>query len=313
MKLIMENWRSFLSEEIPFHNSPDEDGPGRNNFISFTDTEQYTISGNTHGQLSHTIKHYMEFEPEQTKEALSKALETAKSFDSFFLKAVNNSKTISSGEQAKTQANLNSMLNTFDLINDKIMNKNNLTQEESKITNFILPLNEEYENLIKSYMSNSVNIEEVQDVNEILNLIKQKKIIRFIGSYKNNPVEYFFNPSDTGLVANNNNKIATLFRIDKKGANLGKVAKYFSRGVELKNKAFKEALASFVSKSPPQQQQKKKKQPRQQQQQSQNPVEFAKQLSSRGLPKEKIKDIIMKKFNKNDAAADGILKGARIA
>ena len=44
-----------------------------------------------------------------------------------------------------------------------------------------------------------------------------------------------------------------------------------------------------------------------------NPVEFAKNLNKRGLPKEKIKDIIMKKFRKNEKAALGIMRGAGIA
>ena len=49
------------------------------------------------------------------------------------------------------------------------------------------------------------------------------------------------------------------------------------------------------------------------QQKGQTPVEFAKGLSSRGLPADKIKDIIMKKFNKPEQAALGIMRGAGIS
>ena len=57
---------------------------------------------------------------------------------------------------------------------------------------------------------------------------------------------------------------------------------------------------------------KKKPKPQRKQQRGQNPVEFAKSLSSRGLPADKIKNIIMNKFNKPERAALGIMKGAGI-
>ena len=63
---------------------------------------------------------------------------------------------------------------------------------------------------------------------------------------------------------------------------------------------------------PATQQQKKKKPQRQKKKGQENPVEFAKGLASRGLPPEQIKNIIMKKFNKPEPAALGIMKGAGI-
>ena len=57
----------------------------------------------------------------------------------------------------------------------------------------------------------------------------------------------------------------------------------------------------------------KPQKPQRKQQKGQSPVEFAKGLSSRGLPADKIKDIIMKKFNKPEQAALGIMKGAGIS
>ena len=59
-------------------------------------------------------------------------------------------------------------------------------------------------------------------------------------------------------------------------------------------------------------QQQKKKVKQQQKKGQENPVEFAKGLASRGLPADQIKNIIMKKFNKPESAALGIMKGAAI-
>jgi len=59
------------------------------------------------------------------------------------------------------------------------------------------------------------------------------------------------------------------------------------------------------------QQQKKKKKERPKRK-GQNPVDFARSLAARGLPPEQIKGIIMKKFNKPEGAAFGIMRGAGI-
>lgn len=305
-----ETWKSYVNE-VEFHDSPDEDTPGKNNYVSFDEEEQYDVEGKTHGQLSHAIKHYGEFEPAKLQAALSAALNKSKESDKFTLKNAKTNQIISTGDEAKSQANQNSMLNTFDLINDKIKNGDSLTPEEQEIKTFIEPLNNEYEQLAQSYMSGAEDIDGISDSSQIKSMFDAGKIIKFTGAFKGNPITYYLNTSNSGLVADAGGKLATLFRIDKKGNSIAKIAKYLTRGVEIKNPAFKELL-SGSQEAPQQQQQKKKKQPRQQQQ-SQNPVDFAKQLSDRGLPVEKIKSIIMKKFNKNDAAASGIIKGAKLS
>ena len=77
------------------------------------------MRGNTHGAVSHTIKHYDEFEPAKVATSLKQALQKAYGFSNFFLKNTKAGEIISSGDKAKKSANENDMLNTFDLINDK--------------------------------------------------------------------------------------------------------------------------------------------------------------------------------------------------
>jgi uncharacterized protein YeeX (DUF496 family) len=311
-QVIKEELKKILNE-VDFYDSPDEDKPGKNNYVSFSEKETYDLEGKTHGQLSHAIKHYGEFEPAKLQAALSAALNKAKESDNFTLKNADTNEVISTGDEAKSQANQNSMLNTFDLINDKIKNGLSITPEEQEIKTLIEPINNEYEQLVNSYMSGAEDIDGISDPSKIKSMFDAGKIIKFSGDFKGSPIKYYLNTSNSGLVAQAaDGKLATLFRIDKKGNNIAKMAKYLTRGVEIKNPAFKELLSGSQA-APQQQQQKKEKQPKQQQQQSQNPVDFAKQLSARGLPVEKIKSIIMKKFNKNDAAASGIIKGAKLS
>ena len=72
------------------------------------------------------------------------------------------------------------------------------------------------------------------------------------------------------------------------------------------------SLEGVVEEVASKQQPKKKKKPQQKKTGQDNPVEFAKNLASKGLPAEQIKNIIMKKFNKPEQAAQGIMRGAGI-
>ena len=258
MRLIMESWRRYLNE-VEFHDSPDEDKPGRNQIIVFSADEDYDVEGSTHGALSHMIKHYNEFAPEKVAAGLQQALKIAAAFNNFTLKNAKSGAVIAQGDEAKKAANENAMLNTFDLINDKMQNKEPLTDEEKQLSPPITALNQEYQQLVDSYMSDATDLEEIADAGQIKQLLDSGKIVKFIGFYKGKPVQYFLNTSNTGLVAYKDGKVATLFRIDKKGNNLAKVAKYF--GDALKNKALGQALASYAGApaEEPQQQQKKEK------------------------------------------------------
>ena len=258
MRLIMESWRRYLNE-VEFHDSPDEDKPGRNQIIVFSADEDYDVEGSTHGALSHMIKHYNEFAPEKVAAGLQQALKIAAAFNNFTLKNAKSGAVIAQGDEAKKAANENAMLNTFDLINDKMQNKEPLTDEEKQLSPPIAALNQEYQQLVDSYMSDATDLEEIADAGQIKQLLDSGKIVKFIGFYKGKPVQYFLNTSNTGLVAYNDGKVATLFRIDKKGNDLAKVAKYF--GDALKNKALGQALASYAGApaEEPQQQQKKEK------------------------------------------------------
>ena len=301
MKLLIENWRKYLNKgqndsslvEADFFDSPDEDKPGKNQIILFNPEEQYTVAGITHGGLSHMIKHYMEFEPSRVVAGLKQALQKAATFDNFILKNVKSGQALSLGDEAKKAANENAMLNTFDHINDKIKNNEPLTDEEKQLSPIIEALNQEYQKLVDSYISTGIDIEGVQDTAKIKQILDAGKIVKFVGSYKGAPVLYFLNAANTGLVASKKGKVATLFRIDKKGNDLSKVAKYFSRAVELKNPAFGQALASYAGVAPEQPQQKQQKQ-QQQKKKRPNPKAMAIGMSKGGKTPEEIQAQISK-------------------
>lgn len=295
MRLIIEGWRGFLSE-MSFADSTDEDSPGKNQLIVFSQEEKYDIAGKTHGALSHTIKHFKEFEPDKMKAALDSALSAASSFDNYFLINIKSGEVIASGDAAKKNANQNAMLNTFDMINDKIKNKASLLPEEEKIIKILDPLNKEYQNIADHYISSAVDIENLKDPNKIKQLLDAGKVVKFIGEYSGLVFDYYLDPSTTGMVPIKDDKIITIYRLDKSGNNLGKVAKYFSRGVKLKNPALISALKSYVG-APPEQQKKKEK-PQPSQKKKTSPGDIVRRLRQANKPDDQIRQILSKAFPK---------------
>ena len=224
-----------------FYNGPDEDTPGNKQVVVFKEDDKYNIQGNTHGELSHAIKHFGEFEPNILNDALNNAIEYIKTTPNPILKNINGD-DITTGDNAKKQLTPNNILNTFDFINDKIINKQELTPEEKEIENkFLTKLNNEYNKLIQNYINDGVDINNMNE-DEIKQLIKSNKKIKFNASYKENKNEYILDPSTTGLLSKQGNNVFTLFRIDKRGNNMDKVAAYLNRVLKISNPEFTKIL-----------------------------------------------------------------------
>lgn len=239
--IITETQYTQYIKEFSFYNSPDEDTPGNKQFVAFKEDDKYTIQGNTHGELSHAIKHFGEFNPDALNAALNGAMNYVKTVSNPILKNINGN-DIASGDNAKKQLTANAILNTFDFINDKILNKQELTPEEKEIeTKFLNQLNSDYNKLVQDYISSGVDIDNMKE-DEIKKLIDSNKKIKFKGSYKGNEFEYVLDPSNTGLLAKKGDNVSTLFRIDKKGNDINKIGAYFSRGVEIINPEFRKVL-----------------------------------------------------------------------
>jgi len=227
--------------EFSFYKSPDEDAPGNKQFVAFKEDDKYNVQGNTHGELSHAIKHLGEFNPNEVDSELNGAINYIKTVSNPILKNINGS-DIASGDNAKKQLTPNAMLNTFDFINDKIANNQELTPEEKEIQNkFLDKLNNSYNKLVQDYISGGTDVDNMKE-DKIKQLISSNKKIKFKGSYKGNEFEYILDPSNSGLLAKKGDNVSTLFRIDKKGNDINKIGAYFSRGVEISNPELKKVL-----------------------------------------------------------------------
>jgi hypothetical protein len=274
----MENWRKYLKEadsqfvnEIEFYNQqPDYDKiPGGGKSVAVFDMEtDYKKEGETHGGVSHSIKHYMEFDSSGAQQAIRQAASIVSGFDKVFIKKHGRPDVVAQGEQAKQLVDQNSgiMLNTFDMINDKMLNKISLNDSEQKLLPIIKDIFSKYKQLAENQLSDASDIDKLSDVNQILKLLNAGNTVRFTAKYGESEKIYALNPKNTAIVSYMGGKVSTFFKIDKQGKNKQKIVRYFTKGMEIKNpivlKAFQQWAGAGTA-STPQQQKKKKKPPQQ--------------------------------------------------
>jgi hypothetical protein len=92
--------------KLNFHFSSDQDAPGNKQIVVFDVNEIYVSEGNTHGFLSHAIKHYEEFDENGMDILINDTIEFLKSRTEFYLKTLSGT-LLAKGEEfhAKLSAN----------------------------------------------------------------------------------------------------------------------------------------------------------------------------------------------------------------
>ena len=148
---------------------------------------------------------------------------------------------IASGQQAVNKITLNAVHNTFDLINDKIMKGITLVSEEVELKNqYLIPLEEKYDLLIASYLTDHVHVQDITE-NELNLLYDSGRRINFEGIYEEAFYNYILDFSTSGMLVQSvaEKGICTLFRIDKQGNCLNEIKTYFSGNVEITNPVLK--------------------------------------------------------------------------
>lgn len=230
---------------LNFEFSPDQDKPGNKQFITFSPNENYQLIGNTHGKLSHAIKHYEEFDVEGMNKILSDAMNFIINHEDIYLMSTSG-KLLFEKEFVAEEITLNAVHNTFDLINDKIVNGITLLNPEKKIyEHHLISLEYKYEEIINQYLKDHIIIEE-HTLEDIQDLHQSMKRIKFCGVYDSQEFTYILDFSNSGLlVLDSDGNVSTLFRIDKQGNDLNEIRGYFSRQVQIVNSHFRSFLLIF--------------------------------------------------------------------
>ena len=218
----------FMDNYYIFPNCFDSDYPGDClETIVFSKNEKYSLNGYTHGLISHSIKHYKEFEPLVVNEYLDKVIELIRSAPCIFL-IDNKGKVISEGRKTIKKINHSIVLNTLDMVNDKYMNNEILSSEEAKIKMILYEMSDKYMNLTINYINDAVGIEKVKNLS---GFIGDGKILKFVGILNGFMYDYYLNFSNSGIIVkrkDDSHIINTFFRVDKESNSIFRISHYFS-------------------------------------------------------------------------------------
>lgn len=329
-KTLFESWKRFL-KEASWNNSSDEDWPASdtkvkkfksNKAVVFSSKEEYGDTGaDSHGLDSHMSKHWFEFNESDINASVKNAIglisDYSKDNEVFFLtKGSGEVEPISSISDIKH----GDVINTFDLINDKIFDQENLLDIEKKIysqamSNSIKTYDAEADRIMKSAVD--VSDAEMQSMEKLIETLKNNSAIKFKATYQGQEKTYYYEIKKTAIIAQlEDGSIATLFRLRNKGKPKQEEPNRSVRGFHsnsgtvptdeyslLKSLADGERAKSAQSTPKP----KKKKQ----QKKKQSPTEFVKSLISRGQTPDQIRNILSKKYpNMPQQGIDGVMKKA---
>lgn len=195
----------------------DRDKPTHFHLVAvFDKNDDYRLKGKTHGLTSHAIKHYGEFDVGTVKGFVDKAINIAKQSPELYI--INHKgEVIADGDKAKVMLQYKVMLNTFDLINDKIINGEKLNDTEQKIYDVIQKMKVGYLSKIKTLTSKAVD---VNDVNKksLENLIKRGAAITFMGRRQGKINRFYYDPKTTAYItaSPDGKKVITMFQTNKK-------------------------------------------------------------------------------------------------
>ena len=304
MKMLMESWRKYLTE-VSWSDGKDFDYPAKkqpkyakdlqsNRVIIFDINDKYINTGNTHGGISHMIKHFDEFSPEQIKSATSSTIDLINQFEQDVYV------TSGDGEPQPIKKNRISngdIINTYDHINDKKNSGETLLDIEKQIySQHIEPLFSQYDGMADSLMSNAIDVSnlQVKNTENLVNILSKNPVIYFKAIYWGTKaeMEYYVDTKTSAMIASDSGTVATFYRRSKQSPNeeisFMQSLKGFASNKRTVPTDEYSILRDYIDKQQPKKKRKIRIKPK-------NPVDFVKILISRNLSIDKIKNIIMKK------------------
>lgn len=222
----------------------DQDFPGGIlKTIVFRRGEKYESEGYTHGLVSHSVKHLRELEPAYVKEKLGVVAGIIKKAPQAYL--LNSDGSITARQkEASDSINQGILLNTLDMVNDKIINHLFLTPPELEIKRVLTELSDRYMALINAMVARSADIAVVPHIDAFA---AGGGVLRFEGRYRGFCYTYYLDFSNSALLVrrkDNHGTLNTCFRIDKYGKSPARIARYF-RLVDISEKRLTDFFLNY--------------------------------------------------------------------
>ena len=209
-------FREFIIDELSFQKGSDQDYPaGMNNgVLLFNPTEQYIKQGETHGIISHAIKHLKDFDGnyyshvvEKIKNELTKNKRLYYFVQGQGIRSINNATTIP----------YSVIINTMDRINDKIIQAKPLEPEEKSIASELQSMARHFERIVEGLISGAVIINNDTPAAFIEAMLAKKRTIKYTIHMSGADIIHYYNPREHSLVIEYKGLVRTAFKINKEG------------------------------------------------------------------------------------------------
>lgn len=255
-----------LSEGVQFVPGRDDDYYYDNfQLITFNrnDVRNYKVEGKTAGIESHACKHLDEMDPDFVNSIIQQVRQTMveyvkngnypKSyefnyFDGYF--KMDRSATTNPIKAINT-APREAVINFLDLVNDKRLNRKELTPIESKMTKYLDALGKRYNEYIQTVIAQAKSLDVSNYPNVIRSLIKDSPIIKFGVTHNrgNKDMIIYLDFAHSTICMRETDGVHTCFRVDgsfsSKNAFIQTVMRRFSRAWYFHNRPLFGVLRSM--------------------------------------------------------------------
>lgn len=227
-------------DDFVFQKGRDQDYMGHpSEVLVFSEKEpnDYQVRGKTHGQMSHAIKHLIEYDPQyvisvanQAKQALIKFLQRR---PQYFCKVWDEVRGFSkeSGIDAVEKCETLTLLNTLDIVNDKNQLKTPFTKVDGEIKKYGMELENRYNEIIKDKMKRACVLEQLKN-KDYVKAIEKNPVISFKcedanGKWRRVWLDFRDGTVIIGNFKDGKTEINTMYRLNNVGTNKASMIKKF--------------------------------------------------------------------------------------
>lgn len=222
--------------EFNFKNARDIDYPaGTRKVITFRENEPYVIRGKAHDLRSHAIKHLSQFDESYMSKMVKDAVNVITNYDYW----------VKNGERDLFRHSIDKVevINTFDMINDKIHFGEELLEPEEKLKFIIKKISNRYEEIISHFIRNSNYIGPDSSKHEIEGLVLNKSKIKFDVVEDNSNMIHYLDLMNMAFMVEYKNNIKTLYILDNISSGKDSIGqRYRRKRVDIQNKDLARAL-----------------------------------------------------------------------
>lgn len=230
----MLSFKQYITEAFKFARGRDSDYYGdRNRILLFSDNDAkaYVETGKTHGIQSHALKHLKEFKPETNKQLISVAKTIIKDYVSKggVCGLYTRGRGFASLDpmDALLKSSDNVITNTLDSINDKYINRRDMTSIERDLYNRVIKEFERaYREEIESRIKMAVDLTKLSSVQDIVNAITKARVIKFTATDRFQQT-YYLDFRSNAVIMETTDLVRTAYVYNRQGNDAKSVIRNF--------------------------------------------------------------------------------------